>query len=353
MSRARPASLALAVALAGALGLGCDDDATQAPVGLPAPNAPVALEVAGDHVTATTVASIAQEQGVDPRAAVELALFDATLAAAARRELDGRQVHLLSSSVLARALLTEAWQKLRERPIRAEELEEATQAFWLVYARPEGRRTTHAIARAEEKDAPDVHARAEATARAILEAVREPTAEATLEKMPPVDPEVAFTQGAFAHDPIHLAFSAAARAAVPADVLPTVVIQELPPVDREGRQLTKSMSHDAPGFDAVYTHAAWELERRGQLSGVVKTQFGYHVIVLLEKTPALVVNEATRRAALRDMIFEVRGKRHRRTLLAELEKKTKIELSPNHEALLGQIRVQLDTLAQGKAQGSP
>lgn len=349
MTRARVVSLGLTVALA----VGCGEDGPRSPESLPVPSAPVAVQVEGEHVTATAIALIASELEVDPRAAVDLAVFDAALATAARRELDPREVHTLSSSVLARALAVEDWRELKARPILAEELEEATQAFWLDYARPEGRRTAHAVALVQPTDPPDVHARAENTAKRVLEAVRAPTAEATREKPTAVDPETAFAQGAFAKDPIYLAFSAAARAAVPEEVLPSVVIQELPSVARDGRQIVKGMAHDAPGFDAEFTRASWELTERGQLSGVVKSQFGYHVIVLLETTPANMATEAERRVALRDAIVEVRGKRQRRALLAKLEKATKIELAPNHEALLGQVRVQLDALARDDGKGAP
>jgi parvulin-like peptidyl-prolyl isomerase len=72
---------------------------------------------------------------------------------------------------------------------------------------------------------------------------------------------------------------------------------------------------------------------------VVETPFGYHVIMLVEVTPAHRLSKAERLDALRAEILRVRGLRAKRALLEKLKADTKIDIASNQDALLGQIEV--------------
>ena len=55
---------------------------------------------------------------------------------------------------------------------------------------------------------------------------------------------------------------------------------KLPPFDKDGMML------DGNGaMDRTFATAAFEIEKEGQITKPVKTQFGYHIIKLLERTP--------------------------------------------------------------------
>jgi hypothetical protein len=145
---------------------------------------------------------------------------------------------------------------------------------------------------------------------------------------------------AFEDDPLAKIFISAAKKAKKGTKL-EVVVQELPPVTKSGYQIIAGGPPSAMFFPG-YTKGAWKLQRRGDLSEVVESEAGYHVIVLLEKTSAKFVPEGERRAALAERIRIVRGKRRRRALLTELDGSVKVEVPANADALLVKIDVRVD-----------
>ena len=55
---------------------------------------------------------------------------------------------------------------------------------------------------------------------------------------------------------------------------------KLPAFDKDGMMLEGSGA-----MDQTFATAAFEIEKEGQITKPVKTQFGYHIIKLLERTP--------------------------------------------------------------------
>jgi parvulin-like peptidyl-prolyl isomerase len=76
------------------------------------------------------------------------------------------------------------------------------------------------------------------------------------------------------------------------------------------------------------------LGERGALSEVFQTPFGFHVALLLERTPERKRSKAERLEGLKDEILVVRAKRAKRALLERLRADAGITLPTNVDAIL-------------------
>jgi parvulin-like peptidyl-prolyl isomerase len=112
--------------------------------------------------------------------------------------------------------------------------------------------------------------------------------------------------------------------------------ERLPPVTTAGRPWDPDEHPPKPlggGNDLDFTRAAQALRSPGDLSGVVKSAFGYHVIRLDERYPELVVPLETRRTLLGDEIFSRRAKRELDALAQRLHAATPVTSDRAVEAL--------------------
>jgi hypothetical protein len=304
---------------------------------LPVPEGRVVVQVDAEAITATSLAHVASSQAVGVDAARDKLVHDALFAAAARRELSAEAVHQLSAQVLARAVLRDLWRQASAQPISDADLAEATEQLWLRYDRPEGRRVVHVVVVSKDGDAPERRARA----RALAEAIR-PTLEPSAEKArsvpaPTRTDDEAFNPSAASDDPAWKVFETAAKG-VEHDADLEVHVEALGAVAASGRRIVRGAGPDdmlVPSF----TRAAFELRARGDLSPVVESEFGYHVILLLEVTPEKRLSKAERLEAMRPEILRVRALRRQRELMASLGKGTPVELATNADALLESVNV--------------
>lgn len=320
-----PGRVALLLALSSAA-LSCDR-ATEAPTVRALPPGVVArvgsIDPAGDKsaarfvdVTADRVARIAAAQRVSISEARDIAVHDALLAQGAiARGLDrapgfDRDV----ARVLARAMLHRLLADARRAPPTDAELQAAASRRWLDVDRPEGSRVVHAVVRfdaAKDDDAKKAAARALAESiHAAVAPIAERAASMPLvegaplpsaRQIPAEDP-----------DPLSGAFRKAASA-VPAGSL-EVVVEPLPTVASDGRVL-------GPGneaLDPTFSRAAAAIPARGGLAPVTLTSFGFHVILLLERTPARVLTGDDRAARLFSDIVNERARAAEKKLLATL-----------------------------------
>ncbi|WP_437592742.1 peptidylprolyl isomerase [Sorangium sp. So ce1000] len=290
----------------------------------------VAARVGASDITVDSVARIAAAQRIPPAEARDAAVRDALWAAEARaRGLEqDPDVRREISLVLTRRLLHRLKEEAENAgPVTDDELRVATERHWLELDRPEGYRTVHAVVRLAEDAGEATRDKARALADAIRTAVSssrevaqrtEPPRASGAQQPPP--------------DPAAEAFISAAKG-VPAEGL-EVVAQELPPVTAAGRALTPEPQQ----LDPAFSRAAASLVARGDLSGPVTSQFGVHILMLLERIPAQVVPVEERRAMVRDEVVTGRARDAQSRLLEGLRREP--EIVGAVDVLLELVRIQ-------------
>jgi peptidyl-prolyl cis-trans isomerase C len=299
----------------------------------------VVARVGGQAITVDDVARIARAQGVDAAQARDLAVRDTLLArgAEARGLGSGREALLARDGDLARRRLRRILVQARAAPPTEAELRDATARRWLEVDRPEGFRTVHAVVRFEPGDDDAKKARARALAEAIRRAAL-PIAERAPDLPLPEGVSAANARVSLAPkddpDPLSAAFRQMVPAVAARDSGLQVVAEALPPVSVEGRVLVPGDEH----LDDAFARAAAALSGRGALSPVVESRFGAHVILLLERTPAVVLQGDARLARLGDDIVNERARAVERQLLAGLRAQSSV--APDAAALLGLVAVE-------------
>lgn len=337
--------LALAVASAlcacgGAVGLAGCEPGSGPPAVARGPLPPgVVARVGGQSITADEVARIAAAQHVSPAEARDIAVRDTLLArgAEARGLAASAVVTLPWDAELARRVLQRTLADARATPPTEAELRDATDRRWLEIDWPEGFRTVHAVVRFAATDDEPKKRRAQALAEAVRAAVRPISEQAATLPLPEGSP----SEGSPAPgprvgpnddpDPLSAAFRKAV-AALPADGF-QIQAEALPAMSAAGRLLVPGEHY----LDPEFARGASALPARGALSTVVTSSFGAHVIMLLERTPARVLQGDARVAKLRDNIVNERARAAEKQLLAGIKEQR--STAPDALALLGLVAV--------------
>ncbi len=245
-----------------ALALGCGAAPRNAAVAAAADAPDVVATVDGRPIRAADVARQARAAGQSPRDALA-ALIDAEAAAgeAARRGLaDDPEVVRAAKQAMVRRYLADTFEKdvTPSSAIGDGELEKQYQRNLPYFVHPEGREVHHILARFAPGDSP-AH-------RAALRARIDRVAERA---------KTAGTVEAFAALAFELSDGAVA-------------------LEVQHATIDRSDANAKPFVDA-----AWALARPGDVSGVVETQFGYHVIRFDAAVPAKDVDLAAARDEIR------------------------------------------------------
>ncbi len=237
-------------------------------------------------------------------------VVDALFAEAARKGLlEAARIRQTERSVLARALLELSYSRVIADGVPTDaEVEKVTAERWFTVDRPSAAKTTHFVVRIAKGQSP---ALAQILARKIATTVQGIT-----------DPD---------------AFIAAAKA-FPANGA-EVVAESLPPMTRDGRsiQLDKigEPVAEGPRFDESFARAANSLESEGAQSGVVRSPFGYHVILLERKVDAKHVPIEERRVTFAPEIYARRARQLTERFVEEGKKLRPVQVEPSlHETIV-------------------
>jgi peptidyl-prolyl cis-trans isomerase C len=268
--------------------------------------------VGNELVMGATVQRISAAQGVDRRAALELAISDALFAQAARAELPVASVRGLERASSGRALLEQLRAETSQSgPPTSAELQKVVQERWVDLDRPDAVRTTHAVVMNRD---PARDGAAREVADKLLAALAQVPSESELIRI---------------------------ASALPADGF-EIRAEALPFVTADGRVLERRDAGfvAAPSaFDLDFARAANAIREPGQLSGVVKSAFGYHVIRLEERALGVTVPEAELPTLLGDEVLSRRAKRARRELVERLRSAKALSVDRAADELTAQIKV--------------
>jgi len=273
----------------------------------------VVAEVAGDRIERATLERIARARSVDVPTALDSVVADAVLAAAARERVGPASARAVERAVLARVMLQDLWAGARAKgPPTEEELRVATARRWWELDRPLLVRTTHAIVRTQPP-VDDTAARrlAERIAAAVASATDAASFRRSVESVPPGDLEVK--------------------------------VEDLQPVAADGRAVDPALP-PPPGsqvgtYAAEYAAAAHAIPSPGAKSPVVRSAFGYHVILAVEHIAEHRVPRAERVTLLQAEILERRAAAVREELVSGLRARHPVEIDRAADDLTGRIQV--------------
>jgi peptidyl-prolyl cis-trans isomerase C len=272
----------------------------------------VAAQVGNEIIDVATVAELSARRSLDPRRARDLLVTDALFAAFAREQLrDTALVSVVERAAFARALLEELERKARQRgePTDAE-ITELLAARWQDLDRPQSARTAHAVVLVKE---PSQDEMAREVARAIEASVAG------------IEDRDAFIERARSVDARGL----------------TVQVEALPAVAADGRVVYTDeplLARRYDRFDPDYARAANAIDQVGQNSGVVKSSFGYHVILLTERLPELRHSQSELRSLLSEDAYAKRTARLMDELFQQVRARANIEISRATGDLTGKLQ---------------
>lgn len=178
-----------------------------------------------------------------------------------------------------------------------EEIAELSAARWAEFDRPESVRVIHAIAMRPKNGS-------FASARELAGKLREAVEAATSDDD----------------------FEARARALPHGNV--DTRVERLPPFAADGRVTAEGVGGE---MVAPFASAATKLQARGEMSPVVETDFGFHVIRLIERIPSYAMPMDERRLTLAESARGLRAKKSLQEIIDRQKKKKTIDIDPSAE----------------------
>jgi hypothetical protein len=269
--------------------------------------------VGADPISASVVADVARARGISPKSAASVVAED-TLFGRALAQQEPGVASYLRTVALARALSLQTIRQARAQgPPTGDELDRFTQMHWWELDRPVASRTTHVVVRVG--DGQD-----KAKARAVAVRLREALERAKTKEQ----------------------FRTVAKQQDGAGF--ELRVEDLKPVTPDGRVYDPE-NPPRPGarpqhYALAFARAANAIAAVGDISDVVETSFGYHVLLLTERLPAKRVAEAERRERLRAEVESFRARDAERQLLRAAQASTNVEIDPAAMARTEGLRVE-------------
>lgn len=282
------------------LGCGCS---SRPPPSAADPLPPQVVARAGtEEIQTQTVIQIAGANGIAIARALERAVSDALFAEEARTALSPSMHSSLTRAALGRSLLESLQREARNGGAATDsEIDQITQERWVELDRPASARVTHAVvllSRGKELSARGV-------AEDLAEAVRGIT-----------DPK---------------AFIRAAED-VPTGGL-ELRAESLPWMTRDGRAFSLEGPLRGPQqFDRAFAEASVAIATPGTQSEIVQTDFGFHVILLEAKAPALRVPLEDRRRILAEEVWARRAAALKRQVVESKSRGLEIAIARDFDA---------------------
>jgi hypothetical protein len=271
----------------------------------------VVARVGSFDILPEQIAPIVEAQHVSSKEACNMEIRDALFAsgALARRLSETPAVAAALRGRLARALLSKIAQDAAMRGPTDDEVRAATARHFVELDRPDAFRVIHAVVRV----ASNADAATKARAREVAERIKR---------------EVS-------HVKAPAEFRSRAEA-IKADGL-EITVEELKPVAADGRvvDLADPRPADETGrYVVAFAAAAARLAQPGDQSEPIETEFGWHVLMLVERQAAHTVPFEERRRMLRDEIFAGRTRQIVEELRGELRNRHKPVIERSASALL-------------------
>lgn len=270
----------------------------------------VTARVGAELISPNTVSRIAEKQSLAPPAALSAAVSDALLANEARAAAAPGTASSIERAAAARSLLELLAREAEAAgPPSAAEIAEILRERWAELDRPDAVLTTHAVVR---NDKPEKAADARRVAEKLAVAVK-PASNAE-------------------------EFMRLARE-VPAEGF-EVRAEGLPPMTADGRGVDKrgDVFVGLGTFDVDFARAANQLTTPGELSPVVQSPFGFHVIRLEMRVAGHKIAEADLPAVIRPEALKRRAARARRELLEKLKLSVPVEIERAHDELTAKTK---------------
>lgn len=296
--------------------------------------------VGSAEIAAGEVAAVATARHLDSVAARRATVRDALFAEAAVADAEV-PVFDVEARVLARAMLDALSRDARSEPIDEDEFNNWTLARFIDVDRPEGFRVVHAVILIDADVSEPTQRAAREHAEGLRSKLLTPAASAAAKPAPVrLGRDVFLSRPGLVEDPIAETFRETVNE-WKHDKFETRY-ESLGVISADGRYLDYARSP----WDRLlpdFARAAARLQRRGDVSPVVETEIelenakrmrGYHVIVLLERTPAFKLSPDEARAVLRPEIHQSRARLAKLRLLETLRGQTNIVLERNVDAQL-------------------
>jgi len=303
MMRAASA-LRLAVVVT-AITAGCSDRATSKGAEQAALGGTVAARVDDEIIPLALVAAVAEAQHVAPDIARARLVDDAVAARAARlRGLD-REAPAAWNLRAARARFAVDRMLAAARakgPPTDEEVRRISDLHWQEVDRPPSARTVHVVVLVDRRDPAEKKERA----RTLAEQLR-------AEVLAAKDADEFLVKAKAAPHPGDLKVQAEA----------------LPPVTADGW-----VSEGSGQMDPRFSRAANELASAGATSPVVESDFGFHVIRLVERVPERRMPLDARRVAFVDEAHSLRAQDEKQARLEALRAESPIVIAPGADELM-------------------